>query len=672
MTLRADVPVSTRKDLSLNYFKLVFLDSFQFMTSSLSALVKNLEGIPITQHLKKEFPLLHDETLNRKGVFPYSYLNSLERLEETCLPPIEEFSNDLSGAKCSESDYEHAQKAWIQFNCQTLGDYMMCYLQLDIYLLADVFEEFRKLTLREDGLDPVHFISLPGLSYMSCFKMTNETIDLLTDRDMYQFFEHGIRGGLTFTNRHRCQSHQAVDENDLNTHLLYIDENNLYGSALCMPLPHSKFKWLSEEELISFNDAAAIQSIGLESEVGYVFEVSLKYPTSIHDVTSDFPLAPHSDEVHPDQFSEYMQRFEDKLCKERKKKYKPTRKLLVTQYDREKYICHYRILQFYLKMGMVLEKVHRGVKFVQHRFLKPYIEYNSRRRSECRNSFEKDFYKLKNNSLFGKTMEDVRKRRDYRISTNHEENSKLAASPYFIDHDIITDNLTGIKMLKPKVLLNKPIYIGQAVLDFAKLEMYHLYYNIIKKCTCIKSVELLGGDTDSFFLAVQTTYDVSVNDIYKELRPYFDSSNYPIDHPLYSAINKARLGCFKDETEGQEIEEMILLKPKMYSIKYKNHSRGIKRAKGLSKVNVRRMTHDDYKDVFRNQTESSIEMTVLRSKQHTVRTQVLRKRGLSAWEDKRCWMDSNRSLPHGHYATGIPLPKRSRLCIPISGDVTCD
>ena len=111
MTLRADVPVSTRKDLSLTYFQLVFLDSFQFMASSLSALVQNLKSIPITQHLKEEYPLLHDETLNRKGVFPYSYLNSLERLNETCLPSIEAFTNDLSGAKCSESDYEHAQKA---------------------------------------------------------------------------------------------------------------------------------------------------------------------------------------------------------------------------------------------------------------------------------------------------------------------------------------------------------------------------------------------------------------------------------------------------------------------------------------------------------------------------------------------------------------------------------
>ena len=366
-----------------------------------------------------------------------------------------------------------------------------------------------------------------------------------------------------------------------------------------------------------------------------------------------------------------MHKFCAKLNEERggNMKYKPSRKLLVTQYDRENYICHYRALQFYLTMGMRLKKVHRAIQFRQKRYLEPYIRYNSERRAKARNGFEKDFYKLKNNSLFGKTMEDVRKRQDYRITADPNQYNKWAQSPYFCDRHIITDELLGIKMMKTKVVLNKPIYIGQAVLDFAKLEMYKLYYDIIKKCKCVKNVELLGGDTDSFFLAITTNKSIEIDDIFKELSPYFDSSNYPQNHPLYSISNKARLGCFKDETGGQEIEEMILLKPKMYSIKYKNKENGIKRAKGISKSVVHRMNHYDYKDVLENQTESSIDMTTLRSKRHTVTTHTLRKRGLSAWEDKRCWLEPNFSLPHGHYASGVPPSKRRRLIIPKSGDV---
>ena len=317
MTLRADVPVSTNKDGSMKYFKVVFIDSFQFMSSSLSNLIKNLNTTPITDRLKEVYPLLNDDTIHRKGVFPYSYLDSYDRLEEKQLPPIDAFYNDLSNEQCSEADYEYAFNAWHEFECQTLGDYMMRYLQMDVYLLADVFEEFRKITLQEDGLDPVHFISLPSLTYMSCFKMTEEHIELLTDPLMYDFFERGIRGGLTFTNCHSQRSHQALHEGDLNTHLLCFDENNLYGSKHCMPLPHSEFKWLDEQDLQIFSNAASILAIDSESDYGYVFEVSLKYPKEIHDATSDLPLAPYSDMVYPEQFSTYMKKFEEKLRAER-------------------------------------------------------------------------------------------------------------------------------------------------------------------------------------------------------------------------------------------------------------------------------------------------------------------------------------------------------------------
>ena len=123
-------------------------------------------------------------------------------------------------------------------------------------------------------------------------------------------------------------------------------------------------------------------------------------------------------------------------------------------------------------------------------------------------------------------------------------------------------------MFSPIVTLKKPIFVGQAVLDYSKLEMYNLYYNVLHSCPLIRQPELLGGDTDSFFLALHTTQEVSLNDIFRYLRAYHDSSNYPQDHPLYSTVNKSRLGCFKDETGGCQIAEMILLRPKMYSIRY--------------------------------------------------------------------------------------------------------
>ena len=199
-------------------------------------------------------------------------------------------------------------------------------------------------------------------------------------------------------------------------------------------------------------------------------------------------------------------------------------------------------------MGMRLVRVRSAIRFRQKRFVEPYIQYNSRRRAEARNAFEKDYYKLKNNSFFGKTMEDVRHRIDYRLVTRWDNMERLTSSPLFVDVDIFSDSVVGVHMFLPKVMLNKPVYIGQAVLDYSKLEMYNLYYNVLRKCPLIKQPELVGGDTDSFFLALHTEKGVGLGDIFKSLAQYFDSSNYPQDHPLYSAANKAKLGCFNPST----------------------------------------------------------------------------------------------------------------------------
>ena len=224
-------------------------------------------------------------------------------------------------------------------------------------------------------------------------------------------------------------------------------------------------------------------------------------------------------------------------------------------------------------------------------------------------------------------------------------------------------------MCKPQVELCKPVYIGQAVLDYSKLEMYNLFYETLKKCSMLDHVELVGGDTDSFFLALTMNKNVTLNDVLKYLQPKFDSSNYPRDHPLYSTQNKAKLGCFKDETAGKEIEQMILLRPKMYSIKLKGLKDSIKRGKGISKSIVKRLKHKTYKKVLKDQTFTKVNMTILKSKHHNVATTTFSKRALSAWEDKRCWMSTNYSLPHGHPDTQVPPPKRPRLCLPPSGDV---
>ena len=180
----------------------------------------------------------------------------------------------------------------------------------------------------------------------------------------------------------------------------------------------------------------------------------------------------------------------------------------------------------------------------------------------------------------------------------------------------------------------------------------------------------VGGDTDRFFLTIATDTNISLSDVFNNLAQHIDTSNYPPSHPLYSNVNKAKLGCFKDETAGQILEEMILLRPKMYSMKYKDTNLGsIKRAKGISKHIVKSMKHDIFKEAFEQKKTTSVQMTILQSKLHTIHTTTFNKRALSAWEDKRCWMSANESLPHGHVDSPVPMPKRRRMLLPDSGDV---
>ena len=593
MCLTAKIPVGKTKKGKTIFYSLQFLDSYQFMNSSLSSLSQNLTSLPHTHSLKVKYPNMTDNLITRKGVFPYSYFDSLDRLKETSLPDISKFRNDLTNEECSESDYNHALDAWNQFECKTFSDYMHAYLILDVLLLADVFETFRKLSLEQDGLEPVHFISLPALSFQSAFKMTNEEIHLLQDANLYNLFERGIRGGLTFVNVHHMKSGVVKDDktgDEFNKLLMYIDQNNLYGEALSKPLPHSNFSFLSQEEINQlFPDECSILNLDENASEGYVFELDLEYPEEIHDKTRDFPLAPESMEVTGEMISPFMKEYYEKLMEQRhcsNKNFKSCRKLLMTQYDKYNYVVHFAILKFYIMMGLKINKIHNVVKFSQKAFLEPYIKFNSEKRAQAKNSFEKDFYKLKNNSLFGKTMEDVRKRMNYKVSADENKILKLISSPLFLDRDIISEEIVGIKMVKPKVTLDKPIFIGQAVLDYSKLTMFKLFYEKLPQCPLIKNIQLLGGDTDSFFLSLTVESNITANDVLKSLESIVDFSNYPINHPLYSSQNKARLGCFKDECAGTEIDEIILLRPKMCSIKLKHSDNNIKRAKEISKTVV--------------------------------------------------------------------------------------
>jgi len=626
------------------YFEIQFIDSYQFLTASLDTLSSSLPNIDkkhvqfFRQHLGVQ---VDDDVVFSKGIFPYSYLASWETLLEVGLPALPAFYDTLKDSLCtSNEEYARAQKAYQQFNCQNFKDYLHRYLELDCYLLADVFENFRSTALKNTGLDPSNYITLPQFTFSAAFRHTQ--CHLLTDVDMYEFFEDGIRGGMSFVNTHYVQA-------DADTHISYWDENNLYGNALRRLLPTSDFHWATEAEIVTLDWA----TINTDGDTGYTLKVDLNYPRAIHDLTQDFPLAPESGMITEDMFTPFMREQWARRCEFRSgsTEYKPEKKLLMSCKDKKEYVVHFKLLKFYLKMGLRITKIHSVVKFRQTEIFKKYIDDNSARRQAATDDFTKDLYKLLNNALYGKTMENIRSRKNFKLRTCEAQMLLDTSKPHYLLTHEFSPTLLLIQLMNLEVKLNKPIFIGQAVLDLSKLVMYELRF--VKLEAYARrfggKIDVIGGDTDSLFCKIE-----GIN-LYQQLHPamlrdgLLDSSNYPIEHPLFSNRYQAQLGCLKDEVKGEVLIEAVLLKPKCYSMKTASGKVNKKRAKGVQYCVKERIPHETFVQVFKEQEEIVRATRRFETNNHVVTTIVQNKWALSALDTKRAWISANRSLPFGHF-----------------------
>ncbi|KAF4519569.1 hypothetical protein B566_EDAN004776 [Ephemera danica] len=442
---------------------LLFLDSLRFMSSSLDSLVKNLPKEKMT-HLKKMFPNDRErELMSRKGVFCYDYLDDLKKLNETCLPPKEDFKNSLTDEHVSDEDYAHAQLVWRVFKCRTLRDYLALYLKADVVLLTDVFEEFRAVCLKAYELDPCWYYTAPSLAWDAALKYTGVKLDLVQDLEILEMVERGIRGGVA-----QCTKRHAVARNKYTTkkpqpgcepnYIAYLDANNLYGWAMCHALPTGKFKLVKldfDEDEFNIDRLMAMRK---DSPRGCIFEVDMEYPGQLHDTHSDFPFLPEN-KVPPGG--------------------KHT-KLVTTLDEKKHYVIHYLALQQAIANGLKLTKVHSVLHFEQSPFLKPYIELNTEMRKKAANNFEKDFFKLIDNAVYGKTMENVRKRMDLELVTEPKRLAKCIASIYFKDRVIYSEKMSAVHYHKKKVVLDKPTY------DEANAEIVTEFMGLRAKMYCIE------------------------------------------------------------------------------------------------------------------------------------------------------------------------------------------
>jgi len=227
-------------------------------------------------------------------------------------------------------------------------------------------------------------------------------------------------------------------------------------------------------------------------------------------------------------------------------------------------------------MGLKLTKIHRGISFNEEAWLKPYIDLNTQLRTKATNDFEKDFFKLMSNSVFGKTTENIRNRVDARLRTSEKSAEKLVRKPSYERTTIFNENLIAVHMKKTELVFNKPVYLGMSILDISKTLMNDFHNNYMK-VKYRDNRKLLMTDTDSLM------YEVKTKDFYKDIREdvqeRFDTSNFPQNHSSgILRINKKVPGKFKDECGGEIISEFCGLRAKLYA--FKKDGEEEKRCKG--------------------------------------------------------------------------------------------
>ena len=289
--------------------------------------------------------------LLQNSVYPYEYMDPFDRFKDTELPPIGKFHSSLTDESISQKDYKHAQKIWKTFCFETLGDYHDLHLKTDVTLLADVFQTFRRTCMNAYKLDPLHYLTAPGLSWEALIKYTNINLELLTDIDMHMLIEKGMRGGISMVSKRHAKAntpHTAdYDPEKDNNYIMYYDANNLYGWAMIQPLPYFGFKWKKPKD----------GKFHFVKGRGYILEVDLEYPKHLHKSHNDYPLAPEKLAVKEEWLSEYQTELLEN------KNMINIIKLVPTLMDKNKYVVHYKNLILYLSLGMKLKGIHRVLEF---------------------------------------------------------------------------------------------------------------------------------------------------------------------------------------------------------------------------------------------------------------------------------------------------------------------
>ena len=468
------IPKTNEEYISVTYGCIRFIDSYRFLSSGLDSLVKSLDENDF-KILKKEFPYKW-QYLNKKLAYPYEYFNSIDDYKKPVhnLKKEDPFSK-LKNKRPDDEEIQRTKESIEIFNIKNGKELTELYLKSDVILLADVFEKFIKISVEEYGIDPLYCVSLPGYTWQCGMKYTDINLQSLQDKDMILLLENNIRGGISSV------MGDSYVKSDKNKKILYIDANNLYGWAMSESLPYGEIKLDKSVELED------ILNTPHDSDIGYFVEIDLIYPDNPKQKTKNFPIAPMNKKIDLNNFNDYMNEIKPDT-------YIQTKKLICDWTNKKNYLVHYRMLKFYVRHGMIVDKVHNIISFKQCRWLENNINFNAQKRSQAVNDFEKEFYKLLINAFYGKTMANVRKRLKIKFIKKDDlreiikQQSKLTFNGIHKSYE----NCDSYTFKQNEILMEKPIYLGFTVLDLGKLLMYETYYDKLQFWTGKYSITLYG------------------------------------------------------------------------------------------------------------------------------------------------------------------------------------
>ena len=314
--------------------------------------------------------------ITKKLAYPYEYFNSIEDYNK----PVnnlenKEFFSKLKNKCPDDKEIDRTREIIKKFNIKDGKELTELCCKSDVLLLTCVFEKFIKVSQNKFGISPLYFVSLAGYTWSCGLKYTNIKLQTLQDKELILLLENRIRGGISGVMGDR------YIKSDENTNVIYFDATNLYGFGMSQSLPYNEINFETEniclEEILNTPD---------DNDKGYFLEVDLEYPHNIRQKTKHFPFCPENETVSKNDFGPYMKSIMPK-------NYVSHKKLIFDWTDKKNNLIHYRMLKFYVRHGMKIKEVHRVISFKQSKWLEKHIDFNTQKRNQAVNDFEKDFYK---------------------------------------------------------------------------------------------------------------------------------------------------------------------------------------------------------------------------------------------------------------------------------------